>query len=118
MANSYTISEEYDITREEGATGSIVFSIASDVLDLGVYSTVRFQVRNEEDIDRTLTPTISKTTDSGITVSGQTVTVALAVSDTADKYGSDYRWEIQFEGNDEVIPLMRGDFKIIKKVIA
>lgn len=117
MANSYVITEEQDITREEGATGSITITVASDVIDLDTYSTVKFQVRMEDDIDRTRTPVISKTSDSGITRSGQTVTIALSASDTLDLYGSDYRWEIQFEGNSEVIPLMRGSFIINKKII-
>jgi len=116
MGNSY-LADETDITRQEGDTGSIVFTISSDLLDLTVYSTVKFQVRREEDVERTMALVIDKSTGSGITISSQTVTVSLDASDTSEKSGSGYRWEIQFSGNSEIITAGKGKFIIEPELI-
>jgi len=117
MANSYIITEETDITRNEGDSNVVVITVSSDILDLSTYSTCKFQVRNEEDVDRTQTPVISKDTSDGIVISGQTATVTIDPADTKNKYGSDYRWEVQFSDGTDIATLMRGAFIIDKEII-
>ena len=115
---SYIITEEQEITRNEGDSNDVELSIASDVINLDLYPNCKFQVRYESDVERTMALVISKATGgNGVVISGQSVTVTIDPSDTTGKAGSGYRWEIQFDDGTDIYTIMRGPFILDREII-
>ena len=109
MSTSYLVSAEITITRMEGDTGSIVFTIPA-TFDPANY-TVKFQMRNDSN-----TLLIDKSTGSGITAVLQVVTVALAAVDTTDRDGTN-RWELQLSDGTDIITIGNGPMIIRKETV-
>lgn len=113
---TYLITQEIPITRQEGDTADIVFTVPT-VLDM-TGMTVRFQVFKGR------TPygnkvLISKKTGLGISTSGQVITVTLDPSDTVGISGVRV-WELQVvheAGSNERYTIGRGDFIVKPELI-
>ena len=105
---SYIVETEQDITRQEGDTGSIQFTIPV-VLNPASY-TILFKV-----FTRNGTVVFTKA-DAAWTRATQTITAYLAAVDTKG-YEGNHRWELQFSSATEVITVGKGCFKILKEEI-
>jgi hypothetical protein len=108
---TYLIKKEITITRQEGDSADIVI-VVPNVIDMSLYD-AQFQVR-----DTTLRRLIiSKTSNAGISIAGQTLTIPLATDDTKNKAGK-HRWELQLSNNTpEIITIGRGTFIIVNELI-
>ena len=105
---SYIITAEIEITRQEGDTGSIVMTVPA-VLNPANY-TITFTVK-----ERKGTTIFTKGNTDWIRASQQ-ITCYLAAVDTKG-YAGNHEWELQFTSLTEVITVGRGSFKIIREVI-
>lgn len=108
---TFIIGSEINISRQEGDTADIVFTVPS-ILNLDLFTEVKFQVKNA-----TKTIFSKSLTDNNLTVLSQTITIPLAVADTANKTGT-HRWELEISNDTpEVITIAKGNFTIIKQSI-
>jgi uncharacterized protein YjbK len=105
---SYIITAEIEIERQEGDTGSIVLTVPA-VLDPSDY-TITFSVKERKGT------TIFTKTDTDWIRASQQITCYLAAVDTKG-YAGNHEWELQFTSSTEIITVGRGCFKIIKEVI-
>jgi hypothetical protein len=105
---SYIITQEIEIIRQEGDTGSIIMTVPS-VLDPADY-TIDFQVRERKG------RLIFEKVDADWTKAAQQITCYLDSDDTTGFRG-EHRWELQFSSLTEVITVGRGCFSIIGEVI-
>lgn len=109
MAESYLVGKKVKLKRQEGDTGSIVFSVDSEISLTGMVAL--FQVRDSADI-----LIFSKTsTDSSITIISQTIIVHLTGTETVG-YPGYYNWELQIVGGSQVITLGKGIFEIVPQI--
>lgn len=105
---SYLITEEISIKRQEGDTGRIEI-ILPGIIDPAA-KTFHFQVKDASgDI-------IMQKDDTDFTVNGQNIFFDLIASDTVEKAGS-YRWELEMRSQAEISTLARGNFYIVKEII-
>jgi len=105
---SYIITQEIEIVRQEGDTGSIIMTVPS-VLNPANY-TITFKVKERKGA------VIFEKADAAWTKVGQQITCYLAAVDTKG-YKGNHEWELQFSSLTEVITVGRGCFKIIREVI-
>jgi hypothetical protein len=107
---TYLIKREITITRQEGDTADVVI-VVPDVIDMGNYE-AHFSVK-----DNSRRTVMNKETGNGTAyVSGQTITIPLAATDTKNKPGK-HRWELQLTNETEVITIGRGNFVIVNEII-
>lgn len=111
--NSY-IATEISITRQEGDTGSIIFTVPA-IIDLPEFTVVKFYVF------RSGTAVITKElgdSSGTLNVAGQTITIDLESDDTKGYKGTN-KWELEISGNPdgEIITIGKGDFVVIKEQI-
>jgi hypothetical protein len=111
---TYLIKAEKTITRQEGDTADIVL-VVPVALDMDLYPDVIFWVVDTEGTK--IMEKNSMDSDPAITVTDQTITIPITISDTTGHPG-EFRWELQI-GNDtpEVITIGRGDFIIVEQII-
>ena len=111
--NTFLIGDEITISRQEGDTSYIEFQDIPTEISL-VGASAKFQVKKKSKSD---TAIISKTDASGITISGQNLTVNLLPSDTKN-YAGRWRWELQITlQNTSIITIARGNFIIVAELI-
>jgi 2-keto-4-pentenoate hydratase/2-oxohepta-3-ene-1,7-dioic acid hydratase in catechol pathway len=102
---TYLIANEIDITRQEGDTADIVFTVPETLSITG--ATAIFQVTDAKgNIIMTKTPTPV----------GQVITVPLAPTDTKGYYGSKL-WELQITKSGSIYTIGKGNFIIVKERI-
>lgn len=102
---TYLIANEIDITRQEGDTADIVFTVPVSMSLSG--ATVIFQVLDNKGnvlIEKTPTP------------AGQNITVLLEPTDTKGHYGNK-RWELEITKTGNIYTIGKGDFIIVKEQI-
>jgi hypothetical protein len=114
MANASYIASEITITRQEGDTGSVIFTVP-EVIDLPTFTVVKFHVF------RSGVTFIHKELDDSsgdLTVVDQVITIDLWEEDTQGYKGTN-RWELEISGNpdDEIITIGKGEFIIVKERI-
>jgi hypothetical protein len=105
---SYIITQEIEIVRQEGDTGSIVMTVPA-VLNPANY-TITFKVMTRGG------SLIFSKTDTDWIRAGQQITTYLKATDTKT-YKGQHKWELQFTSSTEVITVGRGCFSIIKEII-
>jgi len=108
--STYLISEEVNITRQEGDTADIVITVPSTIT-LSDFTEIKMQVKNGNNL--MMGKTLSGET---ITVNGQTITIPLLTTDTKNKSGL-HRWELELSSTTQTITIARGNFTIIKEII-
>lgn len=107
---SYIVTKEITIRRQEGDTGSVVFVIP-DIIDLDLYTEIKFKVSNSGSLIF-----IKLLSDNSISVENQTVTIPLLAVDTKLKSGNHF-WELELSNDTEITTIGRGVFVIIKELI-
>lgn len=106
--NSYIITQEITITRQEGDTGVLQF-VVPNILNPANFD-ITFQVWR---MSRENSLLFKK---EDWTVEGQQITTSLTEADTKGFAGR-WRWEMQFTSAVEIITVGRGAFEIIKELI-
>jgi len=102
---SYLITQEITITRQEGDTADIEFTVP-DVLDI-TNATVIFQIRNAKN-------TILY--NAAPVPVAQDITVPLLPA-TTKGYSGRHRWELQVNISGAIITIGKGDFVILPEQI-
>lgn len=128
MVDTYLIEKELLITRQEGDTASIVFSMLFETgIDLTDY-TVKFQVFKRDVVvidkttaDNTIQVEDIMSADSVPVVEGQSIIIPLAASDTEGKSGV-YSFEMEISKNvgvvgESIITIGEGGFTVVKQKI-
>jgi hypothetical protein len=110
---SYIISTEYEIVRQEGNTGSIIIKQAS--LNPANY-TVTFKVVTNKGsaVFSKLDAAWTRTTETIGTTLYYVITAYLATTDTTGFTGN-HRWELTFTSSTETITVGKGCFEITRK---
>jgi len=110
---TYLIKEDIDITRQEGDTADIEFTVPA-MLDLVSYPIVKFQTKKKYGG----TIILDKTVGSGLAVAGQVVTVTLDSVDTKGVNRGTFKWELEISNTTpEIITIGRGTFDVVKELI-
>lgn len=107
---TYLIGSETTITRQEGDSADIVM-VVPDTLDMDSYPNVKLQVKTTKGV-----LLIDKATGSGISVTGQTITVTLNPVDTKNRSGR-HKWECEINDGTNYITIARGPFEIEAELI-
>lgn len=105
---TYLTKTNKALTRQEGDNASIVF-IVPDILPL-TGRTATFKA-----VDSRNRTTLSKTFGSGLSISGQQISITLLPDDTKGHAGS-HRWELELS-TPQVITIARGSLTIIPEII-
>jgi hypothetical protein len=110
---TYLIESEIALTRQEGDNCDIQFKDVPIELNL-TGASAKFEVKRKLKTD---TPIITKTVGSGITISGQDITISLLPVDTKGNSGR-WRWELQITLADlSIITIGRGCLNITPELI-
>jgi hypothetical protein len=107
---TYLPGKPFKITRHEGDTADIVFTVTSSINLAGM--DVLFQVRNAYN---DLVFSKSSAAGGGMVVDGQVVRVSLLPVDTTGFPGT-HKWELQVSSSIRVQTLVNGPFIINKEV--
>ena len=110
---AYKITEKITITRQEGDYPATITIVVPESLSLTGITEIKFNVYDSEN---TLIFSRTYSESGGITVSDQTISVALLAIDTLG-YSGRQKWELEITNTGEVITIGEGVFIIKKQLI-
>jgi hypothetical protein len=110
---AYVITTKNTITRQEGDYPAVIPIIVPESLSLTGVTEVKFNVYDAED---TLIFSRTYTDSGGVTISDQTISVAL-IADNTLGYSGRQKWECEITKTGEVITIGEGVFIIKKQLI-